>query len=111
MNIKEVTADTILKEAQAMKIEKYRLIQICATKVEEGNIELLYTFGDRNDEAHFRFVTDGKTPIPSISHLYWPAFLYENEIHDLYGIHVDNMVLDYRGGLYRTAEKAPMVKE
>ncbi len=110
MNIKEVTADTILKEAQAMKLEQYRLIQICATKVGEDNFELLYTFGDRLAEAHLRFVTDGKSPIPSISHLYWPAFLYENEIHDLYGIHVDNMAVDYRGGLYRTAPKAPMSK-
>ncbi|MCR5625832.1 MAG: NADH-quinone oxidoreductase subunit C [Lachnospiraceae bacterium] len=107
MEVKEVTLDSLLSEVQGLKAEEYRLIQICATKVNEDEYEILYTFGDRYDEVNLRFSVDGKTPIKSISHLYWAAFLYENEIHDLYGIEVENMVMDYRGGLYRTAEKAP----
>ena len=107
MEIKEVTSDTILSEVQALKSENFRLIQICATKAAENTYEILYTFGDRYDEAHLRYTVEAGKSIPSITHLYWAAFLYENEIHDLYGIDVDDMVLDYRGGLYRTAEKAP----
>ena len=107
MDIKEVTSDTILSEVQNLRSENFRLIQICATNAADNTYEILYTFGDRYDEAHLRYTVSQGKSIPSISHLYWAAFLYENEIHDLYGIEVDNMVLDYRGGLYRTAVKAP----
>ena len=44
---------------------------------------------------------------PSISGVYWCAFLYENEIHDLYGITFDGLVLDFKGTLYKTAIPAP----
>ena len=35
------------------------------------------------------------------------AFLYENEIHDLFGVVVKNINIDYGGTLYRTAIKTP----
>ncbi len=107
MEIKEVTSDTILSEVQTLKSENFRIIQICATTVAEGTYEILYTFGDRYDEVNLRYTVKAGESIPSISHLYLPAFLYENEIHDLFGLEVEDMVLDYRGGLYRTAQKAP----
>jgi ech hydrogenase subunit D len=45
--------------------------------------------------------------VPSISVIYPNAFLYENEIHDLFGLITRNMSVDYRGTLYRTALKTP----
>ena len=35
------------------------------------------------------------------------ALLYENEMHDLFGINVKNMAIDYKGTFYRTAVKTP----
>ena len=35
------------------------------------------------------------------------AFLYENEIHDLFGIAIEGINHDYNGKLYRTAVEAP----
>ncbi len=43
--------------------------------------------------------------------IYPNAFLYENEIHDLFGVVVKNITIDYRGTLYRTAIKTPFSVE
>ena len=43
--------------------------------------------------------------------IYPNAFLYENEIHDLFGVVIKNINIDYRGTLYRTAIKVPFSVE
>jgi ech hydrogenase subunit D len=43
--------------------------------------------------------------------IYPNAFLYENEIHDLFGVAIKNINIDYRGTLYRTAIKVPFSVE
>ena len=45
--------------------------------------------------------------MPSIGLIYGNAFLYENEIHDLFGIKIEHMVIDYHGTLYQTRIPAP----
>jgi ech hydrogenase subunit D len=45
--------------------------------------------------------------VPSISSIYSCAFLYENEMHDLFELQVDGMVVDFKGNLYKTAMKYP----
>jgi ech hydrogenase subunit D len=45
--------------------------------------------------------------VPSISSIYWCAFLYENELHDLFNVQVDGMAVDFHGHLYETAVKFP----
>jgi hypothetical protein len=51
--------------------------------------------------------TTPEEEIQSISVIYPNAFLYENEIHDLFGLTIKNMTIDYHGTLYRTAIKVP----
>ena len=45
--------------------------------------------------------------IPSISEFFGAAFLYENEIHELFGLNVEGINLDLQGQLYKTATKVP----
>ena len=45
--------------------------------------------------------------IPSISELFGAAFLYENELHELFGLKVEGINLDLQGQLYKTATKVP----
>ena len=40
----------------------------------------------------------------------WSSFIYENEIHDLYGINIKNINIDYKGKFYRTDVKAAFSK-
>jgi hypothetical protein len=46
-------------------------------------------------------------PVPSISEFFGAAFLYENEIRELFGINVEGIGVDLRGQLYKTATKVP----
>jgi hypothetical protein len=45
--------------------------------------------------------------VPSISEFFGAAFLYENEIRELFGINVTGIGVDLRGQLYKTATKVP----
>jgi len=96
----------LLGKVEEFKKQGFRLVQMHCTKV--GAIfEINYSF-DLNYEFHnIRIVTDGKVEIPSITGIYWGAFIYENEMHDLFGIRFAGMNIDFGGNLIRTAKKNP----
>jgi ech hydrogenase subunit D len=83
----------------------HRLVQIGCTKLADC-LEINYSF---DKEYHFTNLkiklTNLSVEVPSVSEIYWCAFLYENEIHDLYGVTFKGIALDYKGNFYRTALK------
>ncbi|BDF58011.1 hypothetical protein CE91St36_08280 [Christensenellaceae bacterium] len=97
---------SLVSEVLNLKHDNYRLVQICATKTENG-YELTYSFAREYDLKNLRMNISPGTEILSISNIYEPAFLYENEIHDLFGIDIKMMTLDYEGNLYRIKDKTP----
>lgn len=97
---------SLVPEVLNLRHEGYRLIQICATKTADG-YELTYSFGMDYDMTNLRMQIKPGTEIISISNIFPPAFLYENEIHDLFGIQINLMTLDYQGNLYRIEKKTP----
>jgi len=95
----------LLKKAQQLKDEGYRLVQICANKV--NGFELSYSFDKDHEMTNLRMTIGEEEEIMSISHIFFPAFLYENEMKDLFGIKITNLVLDFNGNLYKVSEKTP----
>lgn len=86
--------------------EGYRFVQVsCVTM--ESSYELTYSFDKGYRLKNLRTVVAPEEDVPSISVIFPNAFLYENEIHDLFGVPVRNMSVDYRGTLYRTSIKTP----
>ncbi len=84
----------------------YRFVQVsCATL--ESAYEFTYSFDKNYRLKNFRFSVTQDEEVPSISVIFPNAFLYENEIHDLFGIPIRNITVDYRGTLYRTAIRVP----
>ena len=106
MNSQNITPDEILDKALSLKNEHYRLIQICATRLSD-RIAVDYTFGRSYEALNLKVEISVDGELPSISSIFYPAFLYENEIHDLYGIIIRHLEVDYHGKLYRTAVKNP----
>ena len=45
--------------------------------------------------------------VPSVSEFFGAAFLYENEIRELFGIDVTGIGVDLKGQLYKTATRVP----
>ena len=89
----------------------YGFVQLCATTL-EASCELLYTFSDpeRTDPGLTGIIVevpDG-THVPSITEWYPAAFVFENETHDLFGIDVEGINLDFEGEFYTVPVAYPM---
>ena len=102
-----IPTEALLDKAGGMRKNGYRLVQIGVTRLPD-KVELTYSFDLNHQLANLRLhlpATDAR--IPSITSIYWGAFLYENELHDLFSIRVDGMAVDFHGHLYETAVKFP----
>lgn len=84
----------------------YRFVHICCTTL-ESSYELTYSFDREYRLKNLRITVMPDEEVPSISVIYPNAFLYENEIHDLFGMDFRNITVDYHGTLYRTMVKMP----
>ncbi len=102
-----ITVETLLERVRAFREQGWRLVQIGATRLLD-QLELTYSFDRENRLANLRLALSGDEPkVPSISSIYWCAFLYENELHDLFKLHVSGLVVDFHGNFYKTAMKFP----
>ncbi len=102
-----VTVDTLLDKVGALCRQGSRLVQISATRLPD-QLELTYSFDIEGQLTNLRLhVPASEARVPSISSIYWCAFLYENEMHDLFNLQVDGMAVDFHGNLYKTAVKYP----
>ena len=96
----------LLNAVTTYKKENCRIVQICATRT-EGGYEITYSFAKDYDFEAVRILIDEDTEIFSISSIYAPAFLYENEMKDLFGVKIKQISIDYNGNFYRIDEKQP----
>ena len=102
-----VDASELLEKVRGMKRDGYRLGQACATKCKDGHIEILYSFDKNHDLTSLKMIVPESLEIQSITGEIWSAFIYENEMHDLFGITFKNLELDYQGNFFRIAETTP----
>ena len=103
---KVVEAGHVLEEMQQLKADGYHLIQQCATRIDHG-YELIYSFGRELEVQNLKITLDEDSSISSITSIFPCAFVYENEMHDLFGVDIKMINLDYHGNLYRTAVETP----
>lgn len=106
----DVPLGELLTRVQTLKHEGFRFIQMFAETTAAG-MDLVYTFYDETCDNALNLVVygiDETSEVPSIQGLYFAAFSYENETHDLFGVHFVNMVLDFGGHFFNVAEEAPM---
>ncbi|MBP2132698.1 ech hydrogenase subunit D [Methanomicrobium sp. W14] len=104
--IMEIEIDSLLKCVQEMSDKGYRLVQIGCGKFDD-TFEINYSFDKDYMFENLRIKLTEGTKVPSISGVYSCSFIYENEIHDLYGIEITGINLDYNGNLIKTSIKAP----
>jgi ech hydrogenase subunit D len=99
-----ITVESLLDKVRAKRAEGCRLVQIGATRLPEQN-EVTYSFDLDGRLTNLRLQIPIETRIPSITSIYWCAFLYENEMHDLFNLQVDGIAIDFKGNFYKTAVK------
>lgn len=104
----EISSNELLSETLMLKNNGYRLVAISSTS--KNNIELSYSFDKDYDFVNLRLLLEEDAEIESVSLIYPYAFLYENEIKELFGVRINNITLDYKDTLYNIAEKTPFKK-
>lgn len=104
-----VETTELLHIVRQLAQDGYRLVQISCTR--SKFFELTYSFDRHYELVNLRInLLHDKMPVPSITPVYSAAFIYENEIHDLFGLTIEGIVPDYKGRLYRMAVKTPFSK-
>src|SRR5664279_6402811 len=105
--LQTIPVEALLETVGKLSKEGYRLVQIGATRLPE-HVELTYSFDLESHLTNLRFqVLAEGARLPSITSIFWCAFLYENELHDLFNVQVDGMAVDFHGHLYETNVKFP----
>ena len=105
--LEEIPLGSLLERVQEMHSAGYRLVHVCCTRLASDH-EVSYCFDreHRFESLRVRLPLEN-AELPSISSFYWSAFLYENEIHDLFGIAVKGMAVDFHGSFYKTRVPIP----
>ena len=117
-----VGIDELLSHVQALKGVGARFVQMHAERnVDDGTYRLLYTFINvRAAQEHIaqddsyaieNLVVEGidqYQEIPSISSYYPAVFPFENEAHDLFGLAITDMQIDFKGFFYQVSTAEPM---
>lgn len=117
-----VGIDELLSHVQALKGVGARFVQMHAERcVDDGSYRLVYTFIDvRAAQEHIaqdgsyaieNLVVEGidqYQEIPSISSYYLAVFPFENETHDLFGLAITDMQIDFKGFFYQVSTAEPM---
>lgn len=117
-----VGIDELLSHVQALKGAGARFVQMHAERnVDDGTYRLVYTFINvRVAQEHI--TQDGSyaienlvvesidqyQEIPSISSYYPAVFPFENEAHDLFGLAITDMQIDFKGFFYQVSTAEPM---
>lgn len=117
-----VGIDELLSHVQALKGVGARFVQMHAERnVDDGTYRLVYTFINvRAAQEHIardgnyaieNLVVEGidrYQEIPSISSYYPAVFPFENEAHDLFGLAINDMQIDFKGFFYQVSTAEPM---
>lgn len=98
-NISDVTCEQLLGAVQQMSADGYRFITTSCVECGEGRFDLIYHFDRDTVLKQFRLNVSADEAVPSISKLYFCAFLVENEIQELFGVTITNIAIDYGGKL------------
>lgn len=117
-----VGIDELLAHVQALKGAGARFVQMHAERcVDDGSYRLVYTFINVR-AAQEQIARDGNyaienlvvegidqyQEIPSISSYYPAVFPFENEVHDLFGLAITDMQVDFNGFFYQVSTAEPM---
>lgn len=117
-----VGIDELLPHVQALKGFGARFVQMHAERnVDDGSYRLVYTFINVR-AAQEQIAQDGSyaienlvvegidqyQEIPSISSYYPAVFPFENEAHDLFGLAITDMQIDFKGFFYQVSTAEPM---
>ena len=99
----------MLGETARLKAEGYRLVTLSCVEKDETQVDILYHFDKNLQMAHLRLTVTKDTPIPSITPVFLAAFLVENEIQDMFGLHFEGLPINFnRPSIWKRRSGRPL---
>ena len=103
-----LTVEGLPALAAEKKAEGARFVQMLCVNTEDG-IDLVYSFMKDGVLANHEIKGVKKgTVVPSVTDQFLAAFVFENEAHDLFGVDIKGIAIDFGGNFYALAQKEPM---
>jgi ech hydrogenase subunit D len=100
-----LAVEQLLDRVRARHTEGWRLVQIGVTRLDD-TLEVTYSFDLKGRLSNLRVhIPTAVSRLPSVSGIYSCAFLYENEMQDLFNLEVEGMTVDFHYNLYKTTVK------
>lgn len=105
--MEEIKIEDLLKVAAELKSQGYRLAQACAYNEGDKPV-IIYSFDLKiNTMKNIKVTVNENYEVESLTGLFFSAFIYENEMHDLFGIKFKNSQLDFGGKFFKVSKETP----
>lgn len=105
----DIAIDDITPVKEQKLADGWRAVQILATSCYEEGTDVLYTY--TKDDVMENYIVHGVKKddvLPSITDAFIGMFVFENEIHDLFGVNIKDIAIDFGGRFYDLAMPEPM---
>ena len=106
--IEEIEVNSLVDRSKELIDSGYRFSQASAAYVDD-KFELSYSFSNYDNYGllNLRVVIDTDTEVKSITEVVPAAVFYENEMHELFGVKIVDIAIDYKDRLYRIKSECP----
>lgn len=105
-NLTEISKDQLHGVVQDMMYSDYRFVTATCVDNGDNTMDVFYHFDKDLNLVNYKIKVQRGEEVPSISKIYFCAVLVENEMKELFGLNVTDMVIDY-GGHFLLADDVP----
>ena len=99
IDVHDIDIKELLHEVVSLHEGGQRFVTASAYEHTDGSFSIVYHFDKNYELTNLRINFAKDEVIPSLSPIYFAAFLVENEMQDLYGIKFSNLKIDFGGKL------------
>jgi len=108
----DITLAEVHDLAAAYKAKGWRFVALSGSLIESsGQIELIYSYSEHDQLENRRLLIQPDQAVPSVSDIFFNALVFENEVHDLFGVTITDIAIDFSGKFYNVREPVPMNPE
>jgi len=112
-NVIEISVDQLLIEVQNAMYDEYRFVTCTCVDTADGKLDIYYHFDKKLVLKNLKISVKKGDEVPSVSKIYFSALLVENEMKELFGLNVTNILIDYGGHMLLSDDEltSPMLKQ
>ncbi len=112
-NLIIIKKEEILSTVYELKAHGNRFITATCVHNSNGTIDVTYHFDKELILTNVRINIVKEDEIPSISRIYFCALLVENEMKELFGVKIKDIIIDYGGHMLLSDEElgSPMLRQ